>query len=185
MADFIRFDLRGMEVVQKAYAVAPEVVREEVLRFLNGVTAHLTAEVVDRTPTTFGDLRRSIHGSIEQTPLGWVGIVGTPLDYAPPVELGSKPHFVGAKGIDALTDWVKQKIPVGQAVSVKTGRPMKSKSADTAARGIAFAIAQKIARHGTQGAFMFKKTFEANQAAVQAQFSLAVARIVQRIGGSA
>lgn len=184
MTGMLRFDLQGLDVIQRAYAQAPAMVDEEVKRFLDATTSHLVAEVVDRTPTTFGDLRRSIHGSILPAPLGWVGIVGTPLDYAPPVELGSKPHFVGAKGIEALTEWVKAKIPVGQAVSIKSGRPLKRKTVDSAARGVAFAIANKIARHGTKGAFMFKRTFEANQATVQAQFSLLVGRIVQRLGGA-
>jgi len=184
MAELMHFELRGLDVVQRAWAQAPEVVDDEIRRFLLWATSHLQAEVADRTPTTFGQLRGSILGTVDATPSGLLGVVGTSLDYAPAVELGTKPHFMGRKGIDALTEWVKQKIPLGQAVSAKTGRPLKTPGIDQAARGVAFAIARKIAKHGTKGAFMFLNAFNANKALVEDRFDQTVATIASRLQGT-
>jgi hypothetical protein len=185
MSDSYRFDLRGFDVVAAALAKAPEVVRDEMSRFFAWVLPHLTSEVRDRTPTAEGHLRNSIIGRSEATANGMLGVVGTALDYAPAVELGTKPHPVSEAGIMALAEWAMRKLPLGQAVSIKTGRPLKNKSAEAMALSAAHAIAWKIRRHGSQGAFMFRDSFAANQAQVAARFARTVEAIVQRIGGSA
>jgi hypothetical protein len=70
---------------------------------------------------------------------------GPPADvYGAPVEFGARPHF---PPWEALIPWVKNKIP-GAA------------SDDQAARSIAFVIARKIARSGTQGAFMYRDAMQ-------------------------
>lgn len=78
MASMLRYELQGLDVVQRAYAQTPAVVNEEIKRFLEAVTLHLPAEVVDRAPTAFGQLRASIHGEVLPAPLGWTGTRALP-----------------------------------------------------------------------------------------------------------
>ncbi|RIX47485.1 MAG: hypothetical protein D3M94_07370 [Rhodocyclales bacterium GT-UBC] len=179
------FAFRRLDVISAALAKAPEMVNEELSRFFAWVLPHLTSEVVDRMPTAEGHLRRSVIGRTEVSPTGMLGIIGTPLDYALPVELGTKPHAVSESGILALAEWAKRKLPLGQAVSLKTGRPLKTPGIDEAALSAAHAIAWKIRHRGTQGAFMFRDAFIANRAMVLQQFDQTVDRIVKRLGSTA
>lgn len=185
MADGYTMTFPRLAEVTEAMARAPQIAQEELERFFAWALPLLEGEVADRTPTAEGMLRRSIIGRTEATPGGMLGVVGTPLDYAPAVELGTKPHPVSAAGILAIAEWAKRKLPLGQAVSLKTGRPLKNKGIDEAALSAAHAIAWKIRRKGTQGAFMFRDAFLANQARVAAEFERAAERMVQRIGGAA
>lgn len=163
----VELDAREVARLGQQIARAPEVVREELRGFVATTLAHLQAEVVERTPTSQGTLRESVGFDVRELPgLGIEGRVGSSLGYAVPVELGTRPHFVGKDGIDALEIWARQRLGV------------RGKEA----RSAAFAIATKIARVGTEGAFMFRDTFEANQGAIQAGLSRAVERIAQRIG---
>lgn len=184
-AEILRLELKGLDRINEALLQAPAMVREETGRFFAWALPHLTAEVQDRTPTGEGHLRRSIIGQTEVSAAGMLGVVGTPLDYAAPVELGSKPHPVSDAGIMAIAAWVMHKIPLGQSVSLKTGRPLKNRGAEEAALGIAHAIAWKIRRFGSEGHFMFAKALEANESALMRRWEETVERIASRLGGSA
>lgn len=185
MSETMRFQLRGLDTVAAALEKSPEVVRDELSRFFAWVLPHLTSEVQDRAPTADGHLRNSIIGRSEVTANGMLGVVGTALDYAPAVELGTKPHPVSETGILALAEWAMKKLPLGQAVSLKTGRPLKSKGVEEMALSAAHAIAWKIRHYGTKGAFMFRDAFNANQVQIAQRFDQAVSNIVRRIGGGA
>ena len=160
-------DARQVALLGEQMAKAPAAVKDELRTFVETVLPHLQREVVERTPTSQGTLRASVGFEVRELPgLGIEGRVGSSLGYAVPVELGTRPHFVGKDGIDALEIWARQRLGV------------RGKEA----RSAAFAIAAKISRVGTEGAFMFRDTFEANQGAIQAGLSRAVERIAQRIG---
>lgn len=182
--EILHLELKGLDKVNKALLEAPEMVREETGHFFDWAVTHLTSEVQDRTPTAEGHLRRSIIGRTEVSAAGMLGVVGTPLAYAVPVELGTKPHPVSEEGIMAIAAWVMHKIPLGQSVSLKTGRPLKNRGAEEAALGIAHAIAWKIRRVGSKGHFMFKKALDANESTLARRWSETVDRIVSRLGGA-
>ena len=181
----LRIDLPGMDRLNRALLQAPKMVQKEKRDYIDWAVTHLTAEVQERTPTGDGHLRRSIKGTLAVSPVGVIGIVGSPLPYVVPVELGTKPHPVSEEGILAIAAWVMHKIPLGQSVSLKTGRPLKNRGAEEAALGIAHAIAWKIRRVGSKGHFMFKKAFDANQGTLTRRWNATVARIVKRLGGDA
>lgn len=183
MSDGYLIALPDVDRVNAALARAPEVVDAELRGFFAWALPHLTAEVQDRTPTDLNNLRASVIGQTLATPSGLLGVVGTPLAYAPPVEFGSKPHPVSEAGIQALARWAERKLPLGQTVSIKTGRPLKVKGIGEAALAAAYAIAWKIRHHGSQGAFMFRDAWSANEARVIEGFRATVARIAARIGG--
>ena len=161
-------DARQVALLGEQMAKAPAAVKDELRTFVETVLPHLQREVVERTPTSQGTLRNSVGFEVRELPgLGIEGRVGSSLGYAVPVELGTRPHFVGKDGIDALEIWARQRLGV------------RGKEA----RSAAFAIATKISRVGTKGAFMFRDTFEANQQEIADRLNAAVARIADRIGG--
>lgn len=185
MDERYQFAFRNLGTVGAALRQAPEIVIEEIGRFLNVVLPGLQAEVVDRTPASQGNLRNSIINHTQVSESNWLGVVSTPLAYALPVELGTKPHPVSEEGILNIAEWAKRTLPLGQAVSLKTGRALKNRSVDEAALSAAHAIAWKIRARGTQGAFMFREAFQKNRAWVLEKFDEAVGRITRRIGDSA
>lgn len=149
--------------VRQAFARAPGIVREELSRFVAGATQHLEAEVKDRTPQgAHGLLAQSINSEVRALADGVLGVVGTPLPYAIPVELGTKPHM---PPVLALEDWVRAKLGARGAEVHR----------------VAYAVARKIAKHGTKGHFMFRDAFADNEAELRRQFAATAARIVARI----
>jgi hypothetical protein len=127
-------------------------------------------EVKERTPTSgAGTLRDSIGAlPIELSGERVVGLVGTALAYAEPVELGSKPHM---PPIEPLFDWVKRKLGLGNADDGK-------------ALGIARAIQWEIFHFGTKGAFMFRDAFQAIQPQIDAIMGAAAIRAIHKVGGA-
>ncbi len=164
MVQKVEIDARQVARLGRQIAQAPDVVREELRGFVETTMAHLQGEVQERTPTTQGTLRTSITSQVRELQgLGLEGRVGSPLGYATAVELGAKPHM---PPVAPLEHWAQARLG------------LRGKEA----RQAAWAIARKIARVGTEGAFMFRDTFEDNQGAIQAGLSRAVERIAQRIG---
>lgn len=185
MADAYQYTFGGLDVLDRLARQAPQVFEAEVSSFLSWATELLQGEVVDRTPTAAGALRKNIIGRVEVSASGMLGVVGTTVDYAPAIEFGTKPHPVSEEGILAIAEWALRKLPLGQAVSIKTGRALKTPGIEDAALAAAHAIAWKIRTKGSQGAFMFRDAFAANRARVTARWEAMVARAVQHLGGSA
>lgn len=181
----VNFELVGLDRLNRALMQAPDMVQEEIKRYLKWAVTHMKAEVQDRTPTGEGHLRRSIIGQTEVSVSGMLGVVGSPLEYATPVELGTRPHPVSEEGIMAITKWVMHKIPLGQAVSLKTGRPLKNADVNARAKRIANAIAWKIQREGSEGHFMFERALNANWYTLSQRWEETVERIVYRLGSVA
>lgn len=184
MSDYYHVELVGLDRLAASIGRGPEVVQEEMVRFFAWALPHLTSEVQDRTPATEGHLRNSIIGRSEVSPARILGVVGTSLDYAPAVELGTRPHPVSMAGMYALAEWAIKNLPLGQAVSIKTGRPLKVKGLDELALDAAHAIAWKIRHYGTEGRFMFRDAFEANVATIKEKWIATVERIAARLGGA-
>lgn len=121
----------------------------------------LEREVKRRTPIGVTEvLRGSIAGEVrygETADRGvLVGGVGTPVAYGEVVEHGRKP---GGKmpPIDALELWVRRRM------WIDGGEAGRRRPTVQQARGIAFAIARKIAREGTEGAHMFEEALRENE----------------------
>ncbi|MBI2397734.1 MAG: hypothetical protein HYV17_08040 [Xanthomonadales bacterium] len=161
----IRVDTSALDVLANAWKSAPEIVREEMLVAVMEADSLLLREVQDRTPVGVGGgggLKGSIFGSEEVLADNVLGVVSTAMPYAVPVELGTKPHF---PPVAALRDWVEAKLGVD---------PSESES-------VAFLVARKIAQKGTEGAFMFQRTFAETQAQIVEMFNEGVARVVNRM----
>lgn len=174
----VEIDIEGWNVIKAAWAQAPDMVRSELAAAMAEADGMLEREVMDSPEMlkakASGNLRGSIFSVEEVSETGIIGVVGTAQQYAVPVELGTRPHWpkfaVGPDGrlhCFPLEDWVQAKL----GVSAKE------------ARSVAFLVARKISRTGTQGAFMFTHTLERQQQAVGAIFSLARDRIAARLSG--
>lgn len=144
----ISIDAGQVEAVAQAWKRAPDIMVDELLAGVLEGSLYLERRVKDNTPTATNLLRGSI-GAREPRRIGddVIGVVGTSIGYAVPVELGTKPHF---PPVAALTEWAR----------LKFGLPPEE------AERIGFAVARKIARDGTKGAFMFQRAFDDGEATV-------------------
>lgn len=91
--------------------------------------------------------------------------IGPPADvYSAPVDLGTKPHFPPTSG---LLLWVQRKLHVGN---------------EKQAKAIAFMIARKISKRGTQGAHMFDKAFADLEPLAPGILEVEIAKTVEAAG---
>ena len=164
----IRIDASSFEAIVDAWAKIPEVTRAEMLAAVTEADHLLEREVKERTPTAVGaggGLRGSIASDEQAHSDRVIGMVGSPLNYAVPVELGTRPHF---PPLQPLEDWVRAKLDVP----------------DAQVRNVAFLIARKISKVGTQGAHMFEEAFDATADQVEKIFSLGVQRITEQMASA-
>lgn len=146
-----------------AWNEAPELVQRELTAATLEGEILLEREIKDDTPVgVTGQLRASIT-AFDPVVAGnnVIGVVGTSLAHALPVELGTRPHFPPLK---PLIDWVRAKLDVQQ---------------EQRAVGIALAIARKIAARGTLAVGMFHRNFNANRFQVEGFYAQANERIAE------
>lgn len=157
----VRFEAAGLRRLMEQ---APDIVIEELTAGVMEASMLAEREIRERTPTSgAGTLRESI-GAM---PVEFVqevvrGGVATSLSYAAPVETGSRPHM---PPISPLVDWVERKLGL--------------RGPD--AKGVAWAIARKIAKKGTEGAFMFRDGFASVEPQIYEILGAAVERATARI----
>ena len=163
-------DVTSVIDLADAWRRAPDMVIDELSRGLLESTLLLQRETQERTPVGIGG-GGGLRGSITALPVQVaddvaIGVVGTSLAYAIPVELGTRPH---TPPVRPLIDWAAQKFGV---------------SLDEAER-IGWAVMRKIARVGTEGAFMFTRAFDDNRRQVERILEAAQRRIVVRLAEAA
>ena len=164
----VRFDIQEITDLAARWQRAPEIVREELERAMTQATLYLERETKERTPVGVGGgggLRGSIHSRVSLGVFAVEGVVGSPLTYAPAVELGSKPHF---PPIEPLQDWVKAKLGITD---------------EKESRSVAYAIATVKSRSSTLGQRMFGRALDEGRTTVMRMFQGARERIVARMGG--
>jgi hypothetical protein len=167
----VEFDPKDVRRMLRAWDRAPEIMEVEMRAFFKSVTARFHEDVVQLMDmsevSATGALRTSIIGRVEILPgIGIEAAVGSPLTYAVPVELGTRPHM---PPVAPLVNWAIKRLGV------------RGREAQRAGRAIAF----KIAREGTKGKFMFTDAFAENKPQIEAGFKIAVARAIRRIGAQA
>lgn len=174
-----RVQFSGLAELAQSYAHAPEIVSDELMTLAVEVVQEMEAATKEATPTSHGTLRASITGDVVSlgSGIGVEAVVGSSLNYAPWVELGTKPHM---PPLDPLVDWVKAKGLdlglVGTSAKARKGR-------DEVAVAIAERIRWKIAHYGTEGKAMFRKGFDATTAGLDARVGETLARVGARIAG--
>jgi len=158
--------LSGFDELATLWQQAPELVQREMVAAAEESAMLLQREVVERTPQGAG-AGSGLSGSILAQPVTFfegdvISLVGTSLNYAVPVELGTKPHF---PPLQPLVEWV-------QVVLGLDGEE---------AEAVALAIARKISHHGTEGKFMFRDGFNASEPYIKNRFRQALVQIKQEL----
>lgn len=162
-------DYSALKTIEDAYRRMPAVVSEELHAAVTEADLLIHREATERMPVGAGGasgLKGSLFHEEQVNGPYATGLVATAISYAVPVELGTRPHF---PPIEPLIDWVKAKLGV---------------SGDVEARGVAFAIARKIAVRGTKAQRPFGLTFQALEGQVAEIFDRALGRIGRRISGA-
>jgi len=157
-----RFNIAPFPALAKKY---PGQARAAIDETLNHIAMRMEKEVKERTPAGVGGaagLRGSIFGQVFKYGKKQGAVVATHQPYGEPVEYGSKPHF---PPVGPLELWVRRKLGVDK----------------DEARSVAFAIAFKISRHGTRGAFMFTQAFRDNDHWINREMGKIPERITRRL----
>lgn len=161
-----KIDLEGFAELDAAWRKAPDIVREEMTAAMWQAELLLEREVKDKTPVGVGaggGLRGSIAAQQPEVSSDAVlGVVGTAMAHAVPVEIGTRPHF---PPVQPLEDWVIAKL----------GVPEKE------AHGVALLVARKIAARGTLAVGMFHRAFNEQRGRTEAIFTDARRRIRDRL----
>ena len=164
----IHVDASALAGLARAWREAPELVAEEMTLAMTESELLVEREVRERTPIGVGG-GGGLAGSISArgprvSPDGVIGAVATSLGHAIPVELGRRPGQ-RQPPLDPLQDWAEAKLGVPPEES----------------RGVAYAIARKIAVEGTEGAHMFREGLAATEGEVSHIFERGLGRIERRL----
>lgn len=162
----LRREIKGNIPLQAAFRKAPKIAQEEMTRATWESELLFQREAQEETPAGIGaggGLRGSISARepivLADTVLG---MVGSPLNYAVPVEIGSKPHM---PPVQPLIDWAEHKLGADPAEAI----------------GIGFAVARKIKKHGTEGVHMFEKALDRTAPQIERIYQRGGQRIVNRM----
>lgn len=158
-----KFKIDKWPDLAKKYPAVMKLVSVEALRV---IMARIEGKVVENTPAGVGGsagLRGSINGKVVHYGQRVQGSVGSPLEYAAPVEYGTKPHFPPVAPIEL---WCQRKLGLD-------GKEAQS---------VALAIARKIRWKGTKGAHMFERAMTELQPWIDGQVRDIPNKVIKRIG---
>ncbi len=162
----VSISARGLDTLQRAFELAPDMAREEMLASMTEAGLLLEREVKDAMPAVSGLTRASVTSDAWSTPAGVLGVVGSALASAAAVELGSRPHM---PPVEAIEMWV---------------RDAKGLSGKEATRE-AWRVAMGIKHYGTKAQRPFRNTLEKQRNYVGREFEDCCERIARRLAGAA
>lgn len=161
----LTLDVSTAAAVSGAFMRAPQILLEELETAMGSAVSYLLRETQENTPTAMGTLRRSFIGQVDVIAMldSVFGTVSSPLPYALPVEVGTRPHH---PPLEPLITWAQ----------VKLG--LAGPEAEDAAR----AIQRKIGRLGTMAHGMAHFALRDGRETIQAEIAEGAQRALQRIG---
>lgn len=150
--------------VSGAFLRAPAILLEELETAMGSAVAYLLRETQENTPTAMGTLRRSFIGRTDVVALldSVFGSVSSPLPYALPVELGTKPHH---PPLEPLITWAEVKLGL----------------AGDEAEAAALAIQRKIGRVGTMAHGMAHFALADGRETIHSEIAQGAERALRRI----
>jgi hypothetical protein len=161
-------DIGTLAMLGDAWKRAPDMVIEELTAATYKAEMLLERETKELTPVGVNAaLRDNIYSQVPEV-LGdtVIGMMGSTLNYAEAVELGTQPHAVSEAGVLAIEDWVRHKLGI---------------AAEEAQR-VAEAVAWKIRMRGTPAVGMFHRALAWNKQQLEQIYAAAAGRIAQRLG---
>ncbi|WP_076509177.1 hypothetical protein [Pseudacidovorax sp. RU35E] len=145
----------------------PAMARRELLITMTEATLLVEREAKERMPRgATGLTAQSIQSDAFSTPAGVLGVVASSLPSAGAVEFGTRPHM---PPVSALVPWVRAVLGVSAKEEL----------------GVAYLVARKIARRGTEAQAPFAKAIAATESQVLRMFEAAAVRIAARMAGGA
>ena len=184
MNETVSIKVEGMERLTQAMAQAPQLTTKEMVSAMTEALIITQREVVERTPTAWGNLAASITHQVQVSGGVVTGEVGTnaggkKAPYALWVEEDTRPHM---PPLEPLIAWVRKKGLSG-AYSLKTRRRLGSKTTQAEQdKSMAYMIALKIKHHGTKGRHMFREGLTATRPEIQRIFNEAIDDLVGALG---
>lgn len=165
MSENIDFKQLG-KILNRLAEKSPTITMDECKKSMSLIVNRLESAVVSKTPGGVGGaagLRGSIFGEVRLFKNKIVGIVGTPVEYAPVVEFGRAPGKYPPPG--ALLSWVQKILGYSgkEAVSVE------------------FLVSRKIALRGTAGKFMFRDAVNENRGWIESVINSIPDKVTERI----
>jgi hypothetical protein len=166
----VTIDVQSAMAISRAWLRAPAMVMEELETAMGASVVYLQGQVADRSKVRPDGLNGAASGLLASSFVHDVtsfadavfGRVSSPLTYALPVELGTRPHF---PPMAPLINWVEQKLG------------LYGEEAEGAARG----IQRKIGHHGSVGRYMARDAVAFGAAEVVQKFADAAERITARL----
>ncbi len=150
-------ELRGAPELERALALSPEVMAQEVGRAMTASLLLVEADARRNVAHDTRQLMNSITHTVRAEGRGLVGRVGPSARYGLYVERGSRPHYPPVR---ALVGWARR-------------------------HGVSpYAVQRAIGRRGTRARPFLLPAFTANAHRVVALFARAGAQVVARIGGA-
>lgn len=162
----------------QALTQAPDIAQDEMTGALLEALLLLEREVKDAAPVGVTEaLRGSIASELRGSSLGdFEAAVFSPLVYAAPVELGTKPHW---PPLAPLMDWVRVKFTV---FDVERGVEAE-RLPDSTVEGIARHIQRLIGTRGTKGQGFFAGALERTEGQINDILGRGIGRINDRLQG--
>ncbi len=166
----LHLDTSELDKLVSYWQKSPEITGREVQKFMIQMTEHLEGEWKEGAPVgesggNGGGYRSSISAQpVELLSDKVIGVVGSVSPYAIPIEVGTKPHM---PPIAPLMDWAQA------VLGVATEEEQKQ---------VAWAVAGKIKRDGTEAQNIAKDTWEENYYQVEQNFQQLLVDIRDQIG---
>ena len=146
--------IHGLEAAQaKLRQVSRDLRGDPIVKGMKQATKLVLRDARANAPKDTGTLQGSLVENIYLEGMTVVGVVGTPIKYAPFVELGSAPHF---PPLEAVEGW-----------AARHGTT-------------AIAVARAVAAHGTKARKFMQRAFEMNESKIEDLIGKVVAEIVTK-----
>lgn len=156
----------GLDALRRGWAQAPGVTRRLLLAAMTQATLLVEREVKEGMPRgATGLTAASVSSDAFSTPAGVLGVVASSQPSATFLELGTKPHM---PPVDALIPWVRA------VLGVDAKR----------APSVAYLVARKIARKGTEPRQPFANALARTQGQVLRMFEDAAGQVAAHLGGN-
>jgi hypothetical protein len=160
----ITIDTQAWQQLADKFDQIDEVVEVEIRRAVRRAMSVIETNVVDLTPLgATKNLSQSWATEVRSIPAGVRGELGSPLNYALPVEKGRRAGRMPP--IDPIHLWVVR----------------KGIAPPETARQVAFLIARAIGRRGTKGAKMLEKGVKKSEPMIQRIFDDVAEKIIRSL----
>lgn len=160
----LHLSIASLTALARGMEQAPEATRRELLGTMTQATLLVEREAKERTSKVTGMTAASISSDAFSTPVGVIGMVGSSQPTLAFLELGTKPHM---PPVEALVPWVRAVL----------GVPAKRE------RSVAFLVARKIARKGTEPKRPLANAIVATEGQVLRMFEDAAGRVAGSLAG--